>query len=218
MCVSFTALETLMEDEYDVQQIQKKKDKRTKDSVDMEIEQRVHALEDENYSLVSQARKRLHEGAVKQRQTTEELQRQGEKLKGVTGSAESVYQNVKKGRQITQDIQDEGRLFKFPHVFRSIKNFFSGERRKEAALDKDIKARKDTERKRVDNDIHFEEDASDTDENMKLLLNDLQNMRQEADIQNKEIKKQKLDIKHITKLTKQSDHIMNKTSQELRKI
>lgn len=115
-----------MEDEYDVQQIQKRKEKHSKDSVDQEIEQRAHALEEENYSLVTHARKKLHEGAVKQRQTTEELQRQGEKLKEVTGSAGAVYKNVKTGRKITQNIQDEGRLFKFPHVFRSIKNFFWG--------------------------------------------------------------------------------------------
>lgn len=205
-----------MDDEYNLQQIQKKK-QRPKDNVDAEIERRAAMMEEENYSIVAETRKKLHVGAVKQKQTTAELQRQGEKLKKVSVDAESVYGNAKTGRKITQDIQDEGRFFRFPHVFRSIKNFFSSDRRKEASLDKEISKKASAEYSAVE-DVHFEEDKPDTDENLQLLLKDLKGMRREADVQNDEIKKQKLDIKHINKLNKQSSHIMSRTSQELRKI
>lgn len=209
-----------MEDEYDVQQMQKTKKKKAQDSVDAEIEHRRAMLEEENRSLIAESRKRMQEGALKQKETTAELMRQGEQLHNVSENAESVYENVKKGRKLTQDIKDEGRLFKFPHIFRSIKNLFSRERRKESQLEKDIRKKKKKKHPetKVDQDVPFEDSSSDTEENMKKLLGQIRSMRKEADVQNKEMKRQELDIKHVKRLTEHSDHIMNKTNQELRKI
>lgn len=180
-------------------------DQTQKQDKKVEAESQNPQLEDKEQ--LKSARKKLHKGVLEQKETTKELQRQGEKLDYVEGEAVSVQENVERGRKTAKQIKKEQRFFKFPNVIGGIKNFFSRSRKKEANIDKKNKeANEDTV------------ETENSEENLKLMLNDIKKMRGEVDTQNKEIKKQKLNVKHISKLNKNSDHIMNKTSQEMRKL
>ena len=208
-----------MDDEYDFRRIQQQgRTKVSKDDIDLEIEQRRAAIEEENYSMVVESRRRIQEGALKQKKTTAELRRQGEKLRKISSDAESVYGNAKSGREMTQKIKDEGSLFRFPHVFRNIKRFFSADRRTEAGLDAEIRDRKKGGGSLNEEELQFEKDAPDTEENMRLLIGDLRRMRNEAGVQKEEIQRQNLKIQRINRINKQSSRIMERTNEELRRI
>ncbi|KCZ74842.1 hypothetical protein H311_04188, partial [Anncaliia algerae PRA109] len=113
----------------------------------------------------------------------------------------------------TEDIKREGRFFKFPKIFTKIKDIFKP---KDKVLE-NINKKKEKKSEYKPSELDSKTGAT-TDDNLKLLLGDLRQMRKEAEFQNKEINKQKVDINHISKVSKESEHIMGKTTQELRKI
>lgn len=197
--------------------------KHDEDEMELEIQKRSEQLEQEDAQALKTTRKKLHKGMKQQRETTKELQRQGEQLENVEDEAVSVLENAERGRGVTEEIIREGKLIKPPSFIQKIKNFFSFGRKQESSFEKEAEERKKKriEKKKAKGDFVEDVDENDeptTDDDMKLMLKDMKAMRQEADVQNYEIKKQSLDISNINKVNKQSEHIMNKTTQEMKRI
>lgn len=196
------------------QQQQKTKNKEhTQDEIDLEIQEHINKVEQENFDIVVHQREKLKEAHKKQKQTTQDLLKQGEQLGNISKTAGRIYKKSKEGEKTTEDIKREGRFFKFPKIFTKIKEIFKP---KDKVLE-NINKKKEKKSEYKPSELDSKTGAT-TDDNLKLLLGDLRQMRKEAEFQNKEINKQKVDINHISKVSKESEHIMSKTTQELRKI
>lgn len=190
-----------------------KKEKKEDDAIDLEIQEHINKVEQENYDIVVHQREKLKDAHKKQKQTTQELLKQGEQLQNISKTAGRVYKKSKEGQKTTEEIKREGKFFKWPKFFSKIKHIFKPKDKVIEEIDKKKEKKTVYEPSELDSKT-----GATTDENLKLFLNDLRTMRKEADVQNQEIKKQKVDIDHISKINKESEHIMNKTTQELRKI
>ncbi|KAK1348268.1 hypothetical protein LUQ84_002273 [Hamiltosporidium tvaerminnensis] len=234
-----------MKDIYSQEQYQKfldrKKEKKeegqsdsAQSSIDEEIKRRAEELEAENYDVAKQARMKLEASGTQQKDTTGRLKSQGEKLRNIKGEAIEVHEGAVKGAKITKDIKREGKLFGF-HVplIGKIKHLFSSDRKieKEVEVEKErLKHKKNRSTERIQeissDDEQFNQNSDDevvkgegmTNKELYKISNKLKGMNSEAEIQKSELKKQKGDIKKISKVNENSEQIMDRTTEELKKV
>ncbi|KAF7679665.1 hypothetical protein TCON_2534 [Astathelohania contejeani] len=200
--------------------------KKETSAIDEQIQKRAAQIEEENYSMAKMARKKLEKSRHTQKATTSELLAQGEKLKHVKGDALTVNRNVRKGAKLTKQIRREGKLI--PLHFSWWDKFvalFSKERRREIALAREMQENQELEEadylegsEEESEDISNLKGEEKTNAELKKIYKGLKGIKKEAKYQNREMKKQKSDIEKISRLNEHSEHVMSKTSAELKKI
>lgn len=225
-----------MKDVYNLEQAQKQKKREQKslqEDVDAEILEDAARLEKQNYSTAKAARKRLERSAELQKETTDELRRQGASIRKSKKAALNVHKNVGHAGNLADDISKESRMFNIGIPFWGrIKKWWG----KDTEEDKRAEAVKssledgddDVPERRAqshDNDIEFDdEDVEEcvpgqkkTDEELKSILKVIKNVREGAAINAKLTEKQTTDLKDITKLNEYSKKKVDKTDTELNK-
>ncbi|KAM0687764.1 hypothetical protein COBT_000990 [Conglomerata obtusa] len=219
-----------MDDKYSQSQYQaflnKKKQNTKQSDLDAQILNRASRLEHQTYNESKQAREKLEQSQLKQKATTQELKAQGEKLGNIKSDAKQVNENVKEGHQLTKDIKQAGKLFgwKVPLVGR-IKGYFSKEKKMDRDMERKMrnksveKLSESSEEEKVN--FHKESDVpgqEKTDEELMKIYEGLKGMKREAKDQKHILHKQKGDIADIARYNDNSEHYMNKTNEEMKKL
>ncbi|KAM0675202.1 hypothetical protein GVAV_001546 [Gurleya vavrai] len=217
-----------MDDKYSQQQyqafLQKKKEKTKQSDVDEQILNRAARIEHQSYQQAQQARQKLAQSSQKQKETTQELQAQGEKLENIKSDSKQVNVNVKEGHQLSKDIKQAGKVFgwRVPLVGR-IKNYFSKEKKMDRELERNLKNRSVEKLEESEDKTHFNRESDvpgqeKTDDELLKIYEGLRGMKREAKDQKHILHKQKGDIADIAKYNANSEHYMNKTNEEMKKL
>lgn len=204
--------------------LQKKKEK-PKSDLDKQILNRAAKIEHQSYKEAEFARQKLEQSQQKQKQTTRELQAQGEKLENIKGNAGEINQNVKEGHQLAKDIKQAGKIFgwKVP-LLGKISNYFSKEKRLDRQMEREMENRNVEEVESSEEEFTFSKGGVEvpgqekTDEELMKIYKGLKGMKREAKNQKHIIHKQKGDIADIARYNENSEHYMNKTNEEMKKL
>lgn len=220
-----------MKDPYNVEQAQKTKESSSlQDEVDEEIKKEAQRTEAQNYKKAKDARMKLEKSAQTQKETTDEMRRQGETIHKAKGAAINVHDNAGKAEELADSIEKESHMFNFGIPFKAqIKKWWNKNRR-EASDVENIKKREQeaapTEgeaAEEVASNIE-EEDGEEyvpgqkkTDSELHKILHSVKSIKKEATVQKNEASKQKVDLQDINKLNEYSKKKVDKTDEQLRK-
>ncbi|KAM0677119.1 hypothetical protein BDAP_002280 [Binucleata daphniae] len=203
--------------------LQKKKDK-PKSDLDKQILNRASKIEHQSYKEASLARQKLEQSHQKQKQTTRELEAQGEKIENIKSDAGDINQNVKEGHQLAKDIKQAGKIFgwRVPLIGK-LSNYFSKESRMDRKMEREMENRNVDKLENSDDEITFDEEEQvpgqeKTDQELLKIYKGLKGMKKEAKNQKHILHKQKGDIADIARYNENSEHYMNKTNEEMRKL
>lgn len=202
--------------------LQKQKKKEKKSALDEEIEAKAKEIEKQNYEMAHGARKKLESGYSKQKETTKELQSQGEKLEKADVDAQTIEKDVQEGKHLTKKIKEEGKLFNFKLPFvGGIKKLFKPKKNDDPKPEKQPKKRvvaQPEEESRVAMDKNLIPGQEKTDKELEQIYKTLKNIKGEARTQQDEMSRQKQSIENIGKRTQKSEKEMENVTDELKKL
>ena len=181
--------------------IPEKKQLKKQSVLSLEIQDKAEQIEKQNYLLIQKAKNELKKSSKKQKETTKELKRQGEKLSSAKEAAIQTHSNVKKGEKITDQIKQEGNLvFTKKSIFSKFLDFFSSEKKAEKKLEEELKRKIEINSLSTETMQSGEIEYGSSDEEIKgeaktnrevlEISKILKGMKKEAEIQNQETKKQ----------------------------
>lgn len=217
-----------MKDPYDLKKAQKEKmSSSLQEEIDEEIIREAKRTEAKNYEKSKAAREKLEAAALKQKETTEEMRRQGESIKKAKGAALNVHTNANKAEITADKIEHESHMFNFsfPFVAR-IKKWWTTNTKQEKEVE-EIKNRNDEP---IESEVYSEEQELDeedddeyipgqhkTDRELYKILSAAKKVNKEASVQSRLAEKQKTDLDDINKVNEFSKRKVEKTEKNLKK-
>ena len=217
-----------MKDLYDTKEIQSQAQKKRDEQAeaDATILHEAERIEELNYQKAKQARMNLEQAADTQKQTTQTMRAQGEKIGQAKTSAERVNANARAANDLAIELEDNRSAFSCCSFscFTNIRKWCSREKGEDEAL-RGLKMNRSgsvPETREVKEEV-FEEGAeyvkgqNKTDNEMTKILNNLKKINAEADTQNDLAKQQKTDLEDIQRANEYTERQVTKTDQRLNK-
>lgn len=196
-----------------------------KKGVPQDVVEEAERVEEQNYERARDVRMQLDESALKQKETTEELMRQGETLDNARKAAIGINVNARRGAELTEDIEREGRVFscELPCV-RAIKRWFRGGR---GNIDDVVNKKHEEEVGRepegaphvvFEDGEEYIKGQNKTDQEMVGVLNTVRQIRAEADKQNRETARHNSIVNDISVINERSEKVIKETDKELKRV
>jgi len=215
---------------YKQQQEQEKKAK-TEDDVDKEILEEAEKIEKMNYRKSKDARKLLERSAKQQKETTNEMQMQGEKIGKAKKTALKVHSHAGEAEELADKLDKESHFFSFRLPFAaSISKWWNKDSKEEsnierikknAEMDEGIYPDRDEsesfESESTDEENEYIKGQGKTDKEMKRILKNVKQINKEAGTQKRLSEKQRLDLNDIKKVNEYTKKRVDKTDKELKK-
>lgn len=215
-----------MKDIYDVNQIQKEAEtKRTEqEDADKQILEEAEKIEEMNYQKAKQARMNLEAAADKQKQTTQTMRGQGEKINTAKSSAARTNKNARAANDLAVELHENRNAWGLRcGCLTGLKKWCSREGGEEdATKGLAIKASQDeveefsSEVSQVEGD-EYVKGQNKTDQELKGILHGLKKINSEADTQEKLANQQKTDLEAISKANEYTKRQVEKTDKRLNK-
>lgn len=212
-----------MKDIYSLEQIQKSKT--PLEEMDDQTSNEVTEIESRNYLKAKDALSKIEKALSIQKNTTEELKLQGEKMKKIKEESINILRNAENASEVTHMIKQESSILPgIGTLIRGIKKWWKKDRR----MKREVEVIKNRPERTVDipaMDVEpFEslyeeqiEGENKTDEQLNKILNGIRKVRTEAMTQLEIVKNQEEDIGDIDKLGDFAKKIVDETEKAARK-
>lgn len=195
------------------------------ESMQSETNDEAAAVENENYLKSREARLKLEKAIALQRQITDELEKQGEKIGKIKDSSIKLYKCADASQDVSAKIKDESSIFpSFMSLFKGVKRWWSTNRKMQKDVMR-IESRKGrgTERDEV-GDVSFElletefiPGENRTERELAAILGSIRKVSSEGRNQLELVKVQDEDISDIKRINEYSNSIIDETEKSLRK-
>lgn len=184
---------------------------------DTSIIQQAEQIEHQNYNEANNIKKQLTQAHLNQKEATNEMKRQTETLSHTKKSAHGIHQEAQKGESLADDIDREGRIFscRFACIDKLCRWFRKTEVKDEKEKTYDEPEVKYEEYKDED---EFVPGQNQTDKELVGVLNVVRGIRQQAEVQSNEADKQKICIGDIKNVNEESEKVIKRTDEHLKKI
>lgn len=220
-------------------QQQQKKQRSKQEQADAAIQEEVARIERQNYQEAKQARLKLEQSALTQKEATDEMRRQGEKIHKTRRAALKVHDNADEAEELAESIERESHMFKVsPGWWGSVKKWWKKDSREEGDVNR-VRQAIEEERGAAPEDDQEEAAVANTsdeealsepsgeeeyiqgqrrtDSELRKILKVTQKIRREAEAQSTIAKKQTTNLKDINELNEYSKKKVDKTDSELKK-
>lgn len=217
-----------MKDLYDTNQIQKQAEKKRteQEEADATILQEAERIEEMNFQKSKQARMELERAADTQKQTTETMRAQGEKIGAAKNSARRLNKNAGAANDLAIELEDNRSAFSCNFgCLTGIRKWCSREGgEKEAVQGLDMnrgdavpETKEIVEEEYDDSGKEYIKGQHKTDKEMSKILHNLKKINAEASTQDQLAKQQKTDLEDIQRANDYTERQVRKTDQRLNK-
>ncbi|KAL6122379.1 hypothetical protein NUSPORA_00620 [Nucleospora cyclopteri] len=215
-----------MKNLYDTKQIQEQAQEKRKEQeqADQQIISEAKRIEEQNYQKSKQARMKLEKAADKQKQTTQTMRTQGEKISNARENALKVNKNAHQAQDLAIELHENRDAWGFNcPCLTGFKKWCAKDSTEEKAMKNLRKGRKLTEKdeEEISSDIEeptgeeYVEGANKTDAELNKILHGLKKINKEANTQTTMANKQKTDLEDISKANEYTEREVKKTSKNL---
>lgn len=216
-----------MKNLYNVDQIQKEavKHRNKQEEADNVILEEAAKIEQMNYQKAKQARQNLEKAIDTQKETTQTIRAQGEKIFKAKQSAVRAHQNAIAANDLAVELHENRSAWAFNcGCLTGIKQWCARERNPtdiDALLNKNQEEISSTEEVSVEeynpNGEEYVKGEHQTNAELNKILHGLKRINKEADVQTKLATQQKSDLESIAQANEYTQRQVEKTNQRLNK-
>lgn len=211
-----------MKDVYVLEQATKSKQSQ---EVDESVGESAATIENENYLKAREARLKLERAIVLQKQITDELERQGEKIGKIKESSINLYRNASASQDVSVKIKDESSIFpSLGSLFKGVKRWWNTDWK----MQREVQQIENKQRKKAESEGVVEASfqplqtehipgENRTEAELTAILGSIRKLSSEGKNQAEMVKAQTEDIMDIKKVSEYSKRIIDETEKSLRK-